>query len=45
MNKTARYYRLSTEEFGPVSATEIKRLLTEGTLSPTDPVRANGSTE
>ncbi|MDG2130697.1 MAG: GYF domain-containing protein [Fuerstiella sp.] len=45
MNETVWYYKLSSGEFGPVTAEELKQLLTSGTLAPTDPVRADGSTE
>ncbi len=45
MNETAWYYKLFSEEFGPVTATEIAKLLTDGTLSPDDSVRADGADE
>jgi hypothetical protein len=45
MKETVWYYKLSSGEFGPVTAEELKQLLTSGTLAPTDPVRADGSTE
>lgn len=42
---TRWYYQLLMEEFGPVSATAVRQLLKDGTLSPTDLVRAEDSAD
>ncbi|MEY3174914.1 MAG: hypothetical protein RLZZ436_2828 [Planctomycetota bacterium] len=40
---TQWYYQLLGEEFGPVSASSLRQLLTDGTLSESDAVRASDS--